>query len=64
MLELEDPIEAEEAEAKESDQGGDRNRVSRLPPLQNLFWVKMQKLKLSLLLVQVLTAIAASASLR
>ena len=64
MLQLEDPVETKEAEAEKRDQGGDRNRVSRLPPLQNLFWVKMQKLKLSLLLVQVLTAIAASASLR
>ena len=63
MLQLEDPVETKEAEAEKRDQGGDRNRVSRLPPLQNLFWVKMQKLKLSLL-VQVLTAIAASASLR
>ena len=36
MLELEDPIEAEEAEAKESDQGGDRNRMSRLTALQHL----------------------------
>ena len=64
MLQLEDPVETKEAEAEKRDQGGDRDRVSRLPPLQNLFWVKMQKLKLSLLLVQVLTAIAASASLR
>ena len=63
MLQLEDPVETKEAEAEKRDQGGDRDRVSRLPPLQNLFWVKMQKLKLSLL-VQVLTAIAASASLR
>ena len=63
MLQLEDPVETKEAEAEKRDQGGNRDRVSRLPPLQNLFWVKMQKLKLSLL-VQVLTAIAASASLR
>ena len=38
MLQLEDPVEAKEAEAEKRDQGGDRDRVSRLPPLQNLFW--------------------------
>ena len=38
MLQLEDPVETKEAEAEKRDQGGDRDRMSRLPPLQNLFW--------------------------
>ena len=58
MLELEDPIEAEEAEAKESDQGGDRNRMSRLTALQHL------QAKIVFKFLQILTAIAASASCR
>ena len=43
MLELEDPIEAEEAKAKESDQGGDRNRMSRLPALQCLRYMQIDR---------------------
>ena len=46
MLKLEDPIEAEEAEAKESDQGGDRNRMPRLTALQHLQAKKVDRLYL------------------